>query len=279
MIQCNICLKKMLRVTNTHLKFHNISVEMYKTMFPTQELWDTSTKNHYSSKEFSDKISKTLKNNYQNGLETWNRGKRDLEPSWNKGLTKETDTRVAQYAKTLIGKTKGVKRTTIVSEELREQSRQRMLLANPVRIPGVIDKIRQTLLKTYREHPEILENRKASGHNQFSNHYTSIEAEIAKVLTDYKISFEHNKRIGRYFADFFIFGDVVVECDGEYWHKDPEKDLRKDFYMYEQGYSVFRFTESRILADPFACVQVVLLTMSNLGHRQAAGFQDIELPF
>lgn len=150
---------------------------------------------------------------------------------------------------------------------------------NPVNKPGVREKIRSSLLNTYKTNPEILENRKPSGVNQFSENMTSIEKPIADALRSLGIPFTHNSRIGRYFADFVIYENSVIECDGNYWHKDKAKDQRKDEYLYSQGFFVFRFSEDRILANAKACVVLTSEILRDLGHKGAAGFQCETLPF
>jgi len=94
-----------------------------------------------------DKISKSLMGNVP----------------WNKGTAKIKKTRT--------------------QKELSEEIRLRMTGdKNPAKRPEVREKIRQSLLKAYINNPEILENRRASGINQHSDVYTSIESPIAEVL-------------------------------------------------------------------------------------------------
>jgi hypothetical protein len=51
----------------------------------------------------------------------WNKGKLNLQPAWNKGLTKETDERVLKYATSQIGKKSKTKR--VLSDETKEKLR------------------------------------------------------------------------------------------------------------------------------------------------------------
>jgi very-short-patch-repair endonuclease len=133
---------------------------------------------------------------------------------------------------------------------------------------GTKDKIRKTLLKTYKERPEILENRKVSGINQFSGKYSSIEKLIADVLKSKRIFFYHNLKIGKYFADFVIFHNVIIECDGEYWHRDKEKDLKRDAYMMDRGYYVFRLSGKRIIKNPTECVDTIVNIIQFIGNHK-----------
>lgn len=127
---------------------------------------------------------------------------------------------------------------------------------NPSKKKEIKEKIRNTLLETYRSNPEILENRKASGRNQYSNTYSSIERKVADCLKQLKLSFGHNVKIGRYFADFVIFDNVIIECDGEYWHRNSgELDRKRDSWLHDHNYWVFRISEKSIKKDPLYAVK------------------------
>jgi len=138
--------------------------------------------------------------------------------------------------------------------------------------PEILDKISKTLIETYKNKPEILENRKPSGINQYSGEYTSIEKLIADALTLINIDFRHNIKIGRYFPDFVVFENVIIECDGEYWHKDKESDYKRDSYLMDKGYYIFRLAGKRIIKDPIKCIISVVETLVNLGHIHTVGY-------
>jgi len=58
----------------------------------------------HHTKETRKQIGKTRRHRIKLGkIITWNKGEKGLQVSWNKGLTKETDKRVAAGAKTLLG--------------------------------------------------------------------------------------------------------------------------------------------------------------------------------
>jgi len=79
---------------------------------------------------------------------------------------------------------------------------------------------------------------------------TRIEYTVEMLLTAIGISFEREHRIGTFLADFFIPSkNLIIECDGEYWHSRPgakERDARRDTWMIERGYKVLRFSEQQI---------------------------------
>lgn len=53
------------------------------------------------------------------------------------------------------------------------------------------------------------------------------------------------------FVDFFV-GDVnkIIEFDGSYWHKDIEKDLKRDQFLKDMGYEVLRIKENEYRQNP-----------------------------
>jgi group I intron endonuclease len=60
-------------------------------------------KNH--TDKTKEKISKTRK---QKKIIPWNKGKKGLQVAWNKGLTKDIDERIKEYAKKISGKNHGM---------------------------------------------------------------------------------------------------------------------------------------------------------------------------
>lgn len=183
--------------------------------------------------------------------------------AWNKGLTKETDERVAKHSRTLSER--GIRPyNSVPTPERRKQSSIRMKLNNPVKDQAVREKIRNSLLKTYKEHPEILSMRRPCGINQYSNHFTSIEQKISEELDKRNVQYIHNFRLGRYFVDFLIFENVIIECDGEYWHNDTEKELRREKFLHSLGYFTFHLSGKRIKNDPAECIDTVLSVMNGL---------------
>ena len=59
-------------------------------------------------------------------------------------------------------------------------------------------------------------------------------------------------------ADFWLpETNTIVECDGIYWHSKPvvkERDLRKNTFLTNAGYKLFRFTDKEILENINKCV-------------------------
>lgn len=79
-----------------------------------------------------------------------------------------------------------------------------------------------------------------------------------------------------YFADFLIKGHkIVIECDGENWHKDIEADAERQKFIESAGYTVLRFTGKEIKENLKACGDEVLRVLAN--HNNEYVFIDIPI--
>jgi len=91
------------------------------------------------------------------------------------------------------------------------------------------------------------------------NGETSIESLIRKVLEKKGVDFKQETKIGKYYADFLIpDSKLIIECDGEYWHRSDyakRRDLRKDEFLASRGYEVYRFAEKEIKESRGSCVE------------------------
>ena len=79
---------------------------------------------------------------------------------------------------------------------------------------------------------------------------TSIERAVAARLAYIGFDFIPEAPFGPYNVDFLIPSMMcVIEADGDYWHSRPgvkARDARKDIYLAELGYRVWRFPEHDI---------------------------------
>lgn len=82
---------------------------------------------------------------------------------------------------------------------------------------------------------------------------TSIEIAVSKLLT--KLGIEHlpQHRIkGITVVDFLVLPNIVIFCDGDYWHSLPgrrESDAKIDHELRELGFLVLRLPEEKIVTD------------------------------
>lgn len=90
---------------------------------------------------------------------------------------------------------------------------------------------------------------------------TDIEQLIEKELIKRNISFEpQHPLLDITIVDFFIQPNIVIYCDGDYWHstnKRKEKDERQNFILKLNGYKVFRFTGGEIKESVGKCIDIV----------------------
>jgi very-short-patch-repair endonuclease len=81
---------------------------------------------------------------------------------------------------------------------------------------------------------------------------TDIEAMTEAVLLDMGIAYEFEKRIGRYWIDFYLPDkQIALECDG-WMHARPyrrERDERRDAALTTRGIQVVRLLDADIRAD------------------------------
>lgn len=88
---------------------------------------------------------------------------------------------------------------------------------------------------------------------------TKIEQIINSVLIEFNllenINYKRNYQIDKYNVDFLIYDNVIIECYGDYWHKNPKyyidedrwnKDNRKKNFLKKQGYYFKSFWETDI---------------------------------
>lgn len=73
-------------------------------------------------------------------------------------------------------------------------------------------------------------------------------AQLTKRLTAVKII--RQKQIGKYRVDFLLpEANLIIECDGEQFHQDKHRDWQRDKWLYEEGYTVLRFSGKQIYQE------------------------------
>lgn len=93
---------------------------------------------------------------------------------------------------------------------------------------------------------------------------SSIEILMNEALTENRISFIPEFKVWRYHIDFALPEfSIAIECDGEYFHTDLEKDDRRDRYLESLGWTILRFSGTRIHIDINSCLREILQTIKN----------------
>ena len=116
---------------------------------------------------------------------------------------------------------------------------------------------------------------------------SSIEQKIESLLKEKKIKYVHSYKFIRdkvgnngkkafYLIDFVIpEHNIVIECDGEYWHRNKEADRLRQEEMEQGGFTFLRFTGKQICNDIEFCSQSIDRLLKN--HRNEYEFMEIEI--
>ncbi len=87
---------------------------------------------------------------------------------------------------------------------------------------------------------------------------TDIERLMREELEKDNTQFEQYKHVGGFFVDFLLPNNVIIECNGMYWHTKPEvveRDKRKNKTLEQLGYKIYRFTDKEIKSNVSKCVE------------------------
>ena len=173
-----------------------------------------------------------------------------------------------------------ISRKNSISYQNKGIKQRKTLIETYKNYPEIKDQISETLIETYKNHPEIknqisetyiknfsVEERSnrarkaglASMKNQKSP--SSIEIKMAEELTKENIYFiQQMNMLDKYRVDFLINDNIIVECDGDYWHNLPnikEKDKIRDENLRNNGFIVLRFWEHEIKKDVSNCINKI----------------------
>jgi len=98
---------------------------------------------------------------------------------------------------------------------------------------------------------------------------SSFELFVRATLRDLKIAFKVAVRFGRYVVDIYVARRrLVVECDGEYWHRGADRqrrDRERDRWFKARGYRVLRIPEVVYRRRPLAEARVDLTKLLRRG--------------
>lgn len=76
---------------------------------------------------------------------------------------------------------------------------------------------------------------------------SSIEKIIRLILIDYPLNFIQEYKVGRYSIDFYLPElNIALEVDGDYWHQNIDRDIRKENKLNSVGLRVVRIKQSEI---------------------------------
>jgi very-short-patch-repair endonuclease len=223
---CEICGKK---VSSSNYKRHMNSKQCNRKYIEIPQnllcvLCDKECKNSNSYAQHYVRC----KNNPNRKLNPKSIGGKDYNKSvWNKGLTKQTDDRVAKNAKNVSKSMIELYKSGYVNPSQTDEywTEERRKAKSEWRI------------QLHKDHPETHPNRRLAGNRKKMSYPESIAYDW---LIRNQIEFEHNKHIDRFYVDFVI-DNFIIEIDGERWHPlNNEKDIARDKILSNLGYTIHR---------------------------------------
>lgn len=84
---------------------------------------------------------------------------------------------------------------------------------------------------------------------------SSLELLVRQQLEKLNEPFQQEMKVGKFSADFYLpKRNLVIECDGEYWHMSRNiklRDQRKDKLLGKLGYNILRLSGQDIISKNF----------------------------
>lgn len=235
-VTCQSCGERLRKITNTHLRTHDMTSEEYQEMYPDAELTSEATR------EKQRKTTKRL---------------------WEDQEYREK-TRKALNRPEVKEKTRKAKKKNWQEQEFREKITEAIRKAH--NRPEVKEKDSETTKRQWGD-PETREKVTQAIAKSLAKHPNNLESALGDELTRRGIPFEYEEPIVPYIIDIFIEPDICIEADGCAYHccsvcgfdEHPfdgrtaeevrEDDRHKTQDLEEQGYTVLRFWGHDILQD------------------------------
>lgn len=108
--------------------------------------------------------------------------------------------------------------------------------------------------KVFRDTPSGAETRRFCDNRCYRRYKgeTSIEAAVREVIESTGMLYSQEESVGGWVVDFLALPNIIIEADGDYWHRfRPDVDARKTAELEALGYVVIRIWESDIRSGAF----------------------------
>lgn len=104
---------------------------------------------------------------------------------------------------------------------------------------------------------------------------SSLELIVRQQLEQLREPFQQEMRIGKFRMDFYLpKKNLVIECDGEYWHmaqKAKLRDQRKDKVLEKLGYNILRLRGQDIINNNATLIIGVIIASGINSNRDNFG--------
>jgi len=94
--------------------------------------------------------------------------------------------------------------------------------------------------------------------------FTPVEEMLRATMDKHGMMYQPKVRFGRYTVDFLVSTTdkkIIVECDGEAYHKTA-RDSKRDKALLMEGYPICHFSGGDIFADADKCVDIIQETFA-----------------
>jgi len=152
---------------------------------------------------------------------------------------------------------------------------------NPMKCPEIVARAQKKMRETLKLHPERIGNR-VLNKMRWEGRLTYIEQRMRESLLKVGLSDSISQYpVSKYTLDFaFPDQKLGVECDGERWHKDKEKEERRQKELEVLGWEVIHFTGSQIKDDSNACAKKVKrILMNHSGQYRFEAFKITSISY
>jgi len=130
--------------------------------------------------------------------------------------------------------------------DMKRQSSLRMKKKNPMYDPITVKKAQEAIQKHLLENPEKRINARMAKYRKSGNK-TWIEERMGLLLDKLGVDYVFQYPILRYNVDYAIPElMLVIECDGEQWHQDKEKEQIRQERIEHEGWTVLHYTGREI---------------------------------
>lgn len=190
-------------------------------------------------KNMSEKTSAQLKREYNSGVRNGN----DITKAANE------KTRLMVLEGTHPFQQPGAIAKMIVNThtpELNKRHSERMKKNNPMKDPMIVLKAQEAIQRHLLENPEKRINARMAKYRKSGNK-TWIEERMGLLLDKLGVEYVFQYPILRYNVDFAIPELMIaIECDGEQWHQDKEKEQIRQERIEHEGWTVLHYTGAKI---------------------------------